>query len=97
MKNISEGGRVSGVITAGSQHHERKSDWRNHYCSQSEKQLETSENQESEEPEPQDEVDLKQVEDCDAVLRDLTFSLTMFNERMQRLLNFCSPAPVPTE
>ena len=27
----------------------------------------------------------------------LTFSLTMLRERIQRLLNFCSPAAVPTE
>ena len=27
----------------------------------------------------------------------LTFSLTILSDKIQRLLNFCSPAPVPTE
>ena len=30
-------------------------------------------------------------------MQKFTFSLMIFNDKMQRLLNFCSPAAVPTE
>ena len=37
------------------------------------------------------------VDDIEQKRLPLTFSLTMLRERIQRLLNFCSPAAVPTE
>ena len=37
------------------------------------------------------------VDDIEQKRPPLTFSLTMLRERIQRLLNFCSPAAVPTE
>ena len=37
------------------------------------------------------------VDDIEQKRLLLTFSFTMLRERIQRLLNFCSPAAVPTE
>ena len=68
---------------------------------EAEDKVKAGEDGEPKEPEPQEEEHLH-GNDCQArgflkKKKGLTFSLTMLSERIQRLLNFCSPAAVPTE
>ena len=61
--------------------------------------MKAGEDGQTKEPEPQEEEHLM-IHSSMIVQKKknwITFSLTMLSERIQRLLNFCSPAAVPTE
>ena len=67
--------------------------------SEAEDKVKAGEDGQTKEPEPQEEEHLM-IHSSTIVKKKknwITFSLTMFRERIQRLLNFCSPAAVPTE